>query len=667
VTSNIARLNDFGQAPWYDNITRAMVREGGLEALVRDDGIRGVTSNPTIFEKAIAGGEGYDEAIAAAKQAGDSIEDTFWDLAIDDIGRGAEILRPVHDSLGGNDGFISIEVSPKLAHETDATIQQAKELFGRLGRPNVMIKIPATPEGLPAITAVIGAGINVNVTLIFALARYGEVIDAYMSGLETLDAAGGDLSKVHSVASFFVSRVDTETDRRLPEGSPLRGKAAVANAKIAYEQFRASLATERWQRLAAKGATVQRPLWASTSTKNDDYSPTLYVDTLIGPDTVNTLAPKSIDALHEPGVELRADTVTERLEDAHQVLADLEGAGQARRRVDLTLGGRGSPLRSFLAAGSGSFVRSRGSVVGVGEVAHLRKVRGQRVARRVCVRAARVRHHVAGRATEACGLLALRRVGVDGAAVAGETREADDRRRQPLDDDAQARRALGVLVPGERVRARRGPLHQVGEPDVGLHEGAPRIAVGGNEPGVERRAPEAVRCADERDTALGCGHAGVQAHDEHAQHRGDEVGEGHLPAQSPLRQPEALGGAQDRGARARGHQVERHRAEPPTVHVELGARFVVAVPLRERSGCRFRGQAGKVELLHLRSIARWSRCGTGWTTSPRRLRRCWRNGGRPRSHCRVVTPPATATRPRPAAPPTGPRPSSGSVTSGVSP
>ena len=348
MTSAIARLNDFGQAPWYDNITRTMVREGGLEALIRDDGIRGVTSNPTIFEKAIAGGEGYDDDIAAAQRAGDSIEDTFWDLAVDDIGHGADLLRPVYDSLGGKDGFISIEVSPKLAHDTDASATQAKELFARLGRPNVMIKIPATPEGLPAITSTIGAGINVNVTLIFALDRYGEVIDAYMSGLEQLDAAGGDLSTVHSVASFFVSRVDTEVDRRLPEDSPLRGKAAVANAKLAYEQFRASLATDRWQALAAKGATVQRPLWASTSTKNDDYSPTLYVDTLIGPDTVNTLAPKSIDALHAPGVELRPDTVTEGVEDAHRVLADLEAAGVSFADVTATIEREG--VASFAAS-----------------------------------------------------------------------------------------------------------------------------------------------------------------------------------------------------------------------------------------------------------------------------------------------------------------------------
>ncbi|MGZ4678476.1 MAG: transaldolase [Acidimicrobiia bacterium] len=335
--SSIARLNDFGQSPWYDNITRGLVREGGLQTLVDDDGIRGVTSNPTIFEKAIAGGEGYDDAIRAAQLAGDSIEATFWGLALDDIGAGADILRPVHDALGGKDGFISIEVSPKLAHETDASIAQAAELFGRLGRPNVMIKIPGTREGLPAITRTIGAGINVNVTLIFDLDRYAEVIDAYFSGLESLVAAGGDPATVHSVASFFVSRVDTETDRRLPEGSPLRGKAAVANAKLAYEKFRASCASDRWQALAAAGANVQRPLWASTSTKNDAYSPTLYVDTLIGPDTVNTLAPASIEALHAPGVELRPDTVSEGVDDAHQVMADLAAAGVSYSDVTATL------------------------------------------------------------------------------------------------------------------------------------------------------------------------------------------------------------------------------------------------------------------------------------------------------------------------------------------
>ncbi len=305
--------------------------------MVRDDGIRGVTSNPTIFEKAIAGGEGYDEAIATAKRAGDSIEATFWDLAVGDVGGAADVLAGVHESTGGRDGFVSIEVSPLLAHDTAATIAQAAELWGRLDRRNIMIKIPATPEGLPAISATIGAGINVNVTLIFDLDRYAEVIDAYCAGLETLRDVGGDLGAVHSVASFFVSRVDTEVDQRLPADSPVRGRPAVANAKLAYERFRTSCASTRWQALASAGANVQRPLWASTSTKNPAYSPTLYVDTLIGPDTVNTLAPASIDALRVPGLDLRADTVTEGLDAAHQTMADLAAAGVSYADVTATL------------------------------------------------------------------------------------------------------------------------------------------------------------------------------------------------------------------------------------------------------------------------------------------------------------------------------------------
>jgi transaldolase len=335
--SGVARLNDFGQSPWYDNITRTLVRGGGLAAMVRDDGIKGVTSNPTIFDKAIAGGEGYDDAIASAKRAGDTAETMFWDLATADVGGAADVLAPVHARTGGTDGFVSIEVSPLLAHDTDATVRQAAELFARLDRPNIMIKIPATVEGLPAITRTIASGTNVNVTLIFALDRYEQVMDAYMAGLEQLRAAGGDLSRVHSVASFFVSRVDTETDRRLPDDSPLRGQAAVANARIAYERFRARTATERWRSLAAAGANLQRPLWASTSTKNPAYSPTLYVDTLVGPDTVNTLAPASVEALRAPDVALRPDTVSEDVDGAHGAMAGLAGAGVDFDDVTATL------------------------------------------------------------------------------------------------------------------------------------------------------------------------------------------------------------------------------------------------------------------------------------------------------------------------------------------
>jgi transaldolase len=327
MSSDIARLNDFGQSPWYDNITRTLVREGGLATLVEDDGIRGVTSNPTIFDKAIAGGEGYDDQLMDLHRQGLSAEDTFWAMALDDIGGAADLLRPVYDGHDRGDGFVSIEVSPLLAHDTAETIEQAASLFGRLGRPNILVKIPATPEGIPAIEETIAAGINVNVTLIFSLARHAEVIEAYLKGLERFVAGGGDPARVSSVASFFVSRVDTETDKRLPDDSPLRGKAAVANAKLAYELFREKFAGPRWDALAAKGAKLQRPLWASTSTKNPAYSSTLYVDELIGPDTVNTLAPASIDALHNGDANLRAGTVAEDLDGARRVFADLRGAG----------------------------------------------------------------------------------------------------------------------------------------------------------------------------------------------------------------------------------------------------------------------------------------------------------------------------------------------------
>jgi transaldolase len=329
--SPIAKLPEFGQSPWYDNLTRAYAT-GGLRALMERDGIRGVTSNPTIYEKALAAGNDYDEQLGAFARAatgmdiGSEIKDAYWDLVTTDIANAADLLRPVFDAEGGGDGFVSVEVDPDLAHDTADTVKQAAELFGRLGKPNVMIKIPGTPECLPAISETIAAGINVNVTLIFALKRHAEVIEAYLSGLERLAAAGGDLSRVNSVASFFVSRVDTETDRRLPEGHALRGKAAVANAKLAYELFERSFSGPRWEALAAKGARLQRPLWASTSTKNPAYSPTLYVDELIGPHTVNTLAQASIDALQTHD-GMRPGTVTERLDEARAAIDALADAG----------------------------------------------------------------------------------------------------------------------------------------------------------------------------------------------------------------------------------------------------------------------------------------------------------------------------------------------------
>lgn len=350
MTSQIARLAEFGQSPWYDNLTRALAR-GGLQALIDEHGMRGVTSNPTIFEKAMGAGHDYDAEVRQLAPAGMPVEQIYWTMVERDVADAADLLRPYFGAAGGHkgDGVVSIEVDPDLAHDTAATVVQARELFTRLGRPNVMIKIPATKAGLPAITESIAAGINVNVTLIFALERHREVIDAYLTGLERRVANGGDISGILSVASFFVSRVDTETDRRLPDGHPLRGKAAVANAKLAYQLFREEFTGPRWDALKAKGANHQRPLWASTSTKNPAYSPTLYVDELIGPDTVNTLAQASVDALAAGQGNLRPGTVIDDVEGAHAVMTGLAEAGIDFGDVTATL------EREGVAAFSGSY------------------------------------------------------------------------------------------------------------------------------------------------------------------------------------------------------------------------------------------------------------------------------------------------------------------------
>jgi transaldolase len=344
--SPIARLVELGQSPWYDNLTREHAR-GGLRRLMDRDGIRGVTSNPTIFEKAMGAGTDYDEQLARCARAGLGARDSYWELVTTDIADAADLLAPVYEALGGADGFVSVEVDPDLARETTATTSQAAELFGRIGRRNVMIKIPGTREGLPAITESIAAGINVNVTLIFSLARYDEVIDAYLAGLERRATDGADISGISSVASFFVSRVDTETDRRLPEGSPLRGTAAVANAKLAYRRFEQRFSGPRWEALAASGARLQRPLWASTSTKNPEYSPTLYVDELIGPNTVNTLAQASIDALQDHD-GLRPGTVQADVEGAEALMQELAAAGVDFDDVTATLEREG--VASFSAS-----------------------------------------------------------------------------------------------------------------------------------------------------------------------------------------------------------------------------------------------------------------------------------------------------------------------------
>ncbi len=317
-----------GQSPWIDNLKREYLAAGELQRLVTD-GIRGVTSNPTIFQKAIAGSSDYDEQFRALV-AHNTVEAAYWDLVIDDVTRALGVLRPLYDEGGGTDGFVSLEVAPALAHDSNASIVSARDLHDRVDLPNLMVKIPATVEGVPAIRQMISEGRNINVTLIFSLDRHAEVIEAYLSGLEALTAAGGDLGRVHSVASFFVSRVDTEVDRRLdaigsPEAKDLRGKAAVAQAKLAYELFTTRFSGSRWEALAAQGAHPQRPLWASTSTKNAAYPDLLYVDSLIGPNTVNTMPDATVAAFEDHGTVAR--TVDQHLDVARAQLAILAEVG----------------------------------------------------------------------------------------------------------------------------------------------------------------------------------------------------------------------------------------------------------------------------------------------------------------------------------------------------
>jgi transaldolase len=328
--TKLQRLYDEqGQSPWLDNLTRVYLRDGTLGRLVAD-GIRGVTANPTILARAIEGSDAYDEQFATLITQGRTVVDAYWDLVVDDIVDGLGVLRPTFDAGGGSDGFVSIEVAPEIARDTHATVAAARHLHERIAQPNLLVKIPATGEGVPAIQAMIAEGRSINVTLIFSLARYAEVIDAYLAGLETLARRGGDLASVHSVASFFVSRVDTEVDRRLDaigtgEALALRGRAAVAQAKLAYRLFGDRFAGERWERLAALGALPQRPLWASTSTKSPSYPDTLYVDGLIGPGTVNTLPETTIAAFEAHGTV--ACTVDAGVADAGAAMRALAEVG----------------------------------------------------------------------------------------------------------------------------------------------------------------------------------------------------------------------------------------------------------------------------------------------------------------------------------------------------
>ena len=348
------KLLEAGQSVWYDNIQRSLLKNGELAGMVERSEIRGITSNPTIFMNAIVKSKDYDLSLLPLASSSMSAEEIFFALAIEDIQDAADLFLPLYQQTKGGDGYVSLEVSPYLANNTTGTLDQAKQLWNRVNRPNLMIKIPATKPGILAITEAIAAGINLNVTLIFSLQRYAEVMDAYMSGLEKRVEKGLPVVAIASVASFFVSRLDTNIDPHLQEiilnggqraqiARTLLGKAAIANARLAYADFELAFGSQRFQKLRAKGARVQRPLWASTSTKNPDYRDVLYVEELIGPDTVNTVPPQTLAAFLDHG-QVRL-SLEEDLAGAHQVLADLETLGISMTSVTGELEDQG--VKSF--------------------------------------------------------------------------------------------------------------------------------------------------------------------------------------------------------------------------------------------------------------------------------------------------------------------------------
>ena len=340
--NNPKRLLQLGQSLWYDNIQRELLQNGELKAMIARGDIRGVTSNPSIFNNAIAKSQDYDEQLVALATAGHSKEEIYEALAVEDIRAAADLFRELYEESNRGDGYVSLEVSPYLAYDSEATVREAKRLWERVDRPNLMIKIPATREGLPAITAAIAQGLNINVTLIFSQERYVEVMDAYLSGLEQRLEAGRPLEHVASVASFFVSRIDTKVDALLEEvvrqrgsrtilAASLRGRLAVANAKLAYQRFKEVFGSQRFARLEAKGARLQRPLWASTSTKNPEYSDVKYVDELIGPNTVNTVPPHTLEAFKDHGTP--SLTLESGLAEASQAFEELRAVGVSFDRV----------------------------------------------------------------------------------------------------------------------------------------------------------------------------------------------------------------------------------------------------------------------------------------------------------------------------------------------
>jgi transaldolase/glucose-6-phosphate isomerase len=335
----LKQLEACGQAPWLDYLKKSLIKSGELATMIERDGLKGVTSNPSIFEKAIAESDEYTDALKEFQASGDhSVNDIYEHLAIADIRAGADALRPVFDKTKGRDGYISLECSPYLANDTDATVAEALHLWRAVDRPNLMVKVPGTPAGLPAIRTLLGRGLNINITLLFSNAVYEQVVEAYIAGLEEWAKSGGDVSKSASVASFFVSRIDAAVDKKLDKladkavSDRLHGKVAIANAKMAYARYKALFSGPRWQKLAAAGARTQRLLWASTSTKNPAYKDTMYVEELIGRDTVNTIPPATMDAFRDHGV-VKPDAVEQDEAGAKAVLAELEKQGISLKEI----------------------------------------------------------------------------------------------------------------------------------------------------------------------------------------------------------------------------------------------------------------------------------------------------------------------------------------------
>jgi transaldolase len=326
--SKLHKLSELGQSIWIDFLSRDMLHSGELARMMKQDDVVGVTSNPTIFQKAISAGDAYDEQLREVLAEERDPKEIFLRLAVQDVNEALDLLRPVWDEGSGKDGYVSLEVDPNLAYDTEGTTAEAVRLHKLVDKPNLFVKIPATKPGLPAIEDMIAKGKSINVTLIFSLERYEEVARAYIRGLERLVAGGGDPSAVTSVASFFVSRVDTEADKRLDEAGgheKLKGKLAIANAKLAYQRYKELFSGETWDFLVSKGGTPQRPLWASTSTKNPEYRDVMYVEELIGPETVNTMPEETIQAFQDHGKV--ASTLEQGIDEAKQLFADLEKAG----------------------------------------------------------------------------------------------------------------------------------------------------------------------------------------------------------------------------------------------------------------------------------------------------------------------------------------------------